>query len=141
MTALVSQSRARCLESARLLADSRLLIARSRRLLNPAWGVAGASDWEARPPGTGNGAPWPPYELACLVRDRITSGKLPVLSNAKCWAGPATGKVCAVCEQCIVSGAECEVGEPNSAVFAHLVCHSLWCKESQTFHRGDSTAA
>ena len=102
-----------------------------RRLLNPVWKIVGASDWEAPFSATGNGAPWPPYELSCLVRDRIQSGRLYRLHNAKCWAGPATGKICAVCEQRIVAGTECEVGEPDSAVFAHLVCHGLWCQESR----------
>jgi hypothetical protein len=48
--------------------------------------------------------------------------------------------MCAVCEQRIVGGAECEVGEPNSAVFAHLVCHSLWCQESQAPHHEQDVA-
>src|SRR6184192_3746260 len=44
MTVLVYESKARCLENRRLLADSRLIIDRSRRLLNPAQNISGASD-------------------------------------------------------------------------------------------------
>ena len=141
MPALVSESTARILENERLLIGSRRLIASSRRLMNPWLGVAGASDGDWHPSTNGNGVLWPPYELSCLIRDRIKSGRLPLLANAKCWAGPATGKVCAACEQCIVGGAECEVGEPESSVFAHLVCHSIWCAESRMFREQNSTAA
>ena len=123
------------------MADSRLLIACSRRILNRAWEISGASDGEAQLPINGSGAYWPPYELACFVRDKIKSGKLSVLPNARCWAGPATGKLCVVCDVRIFGGAECKVGKVDSAVFAHLVCHSLWCQESQAQSREQDHSA
>jgi hypothetical protein len=74
----------------------------------------------------------PPYELGMLIRGKIKSGSLFILPNAKCWAGPATGKkTCAACDEPIIGGVECEVGGPGRIVFVHLICHSLWCKESQ----------
>ena len=78
-------------------------------------------------------------QALCLVRDKITSGRLYMLPDAQCWIGPATGKVCVVGVR-IFGGAECEVGEPDSAVFAHLVCHSLWCQKSRNVREQDSTA-
>ena len=44
MTMLVARSRQRRLENQRLLVRSRTLLAISRRVLNPAWGVSGAAD-------------------------------------------------------------------------------------------------
>ncbi|PYM53933.1 MAG: hypothetical protein DMD77_25035 [Candidatus Rokuibacteriota bacterium] len=67
-----------------------------------------------------------------LIRAKIKSGGLFILPNSKCWAGPATGKkTCAACDATIIGGVECEVGGSDSSVFVHLICHSLWCKESQ----------
>ena len=141
MIRLMVESEMLCVESRKLLATSHNLIAQSRRLLNPAWEVSGASDGEVHPPTNGNGGYLPPYELGCLVRDKLKSGKLFILPNAKCWAGPATGRVaCAVCDEIIFGGVECEVGEPHSAVFSHLLCHSIWCQESRNLREQDSTA-
>ena len=44
MTALVDESKVRCLKNQELLADTRFRIACTRRHLNPAWAIAGASD-------------------------------------------------------------------------------------------------
>ncbi len=132
MTIVVSESGARCLENRRLFVASRLLIARSRRLLNPAFEISGSADGEAHPPTNERGGYRPPYELGMLIRAKIKSGGLFILPNSKCWAGPATGKkTCAACDATIIGGVECEVGGSDSSVFVHLICHSLWCKESQ----------
>src|SRR5439155_14129487 len=90
MIRLMVESQMLCKTSRKLLATSHNLIAQSRRLLNPAWEVSGASEGEAHPQtnGNGNGGYLPPYELGCLVRDKLKSGKLFILPNAKCWAGP-----------------------------------------------------
>ena len=126
MTRMVSESRVRCLASRRLVA-TRYRRVRRFRLKNP-WGISGGSDGKAGE----SGGYRPPYELGMLIRGKIKSGSLFVLPNAKCWAGPATGKkICAACDETIIAGVECEVGGPNSSVFVHLICHSLWCKESQ----------
>ena len=126
MTRMVSESKIRCLASRRLVAR-RYRRARKLRLLNP-WGISGGSDGKAGE----SGGYRPPYELGMLIRGKIKSGSLFMLPNAKCWAGPATGKkTCAACDEPIIGGVECEVGGSGSIVFVHLICHSLWCKESQ----------
>jgi hypothetical protein len=81
MTTLAAESRIRCLETRKLLANSRALIASSRRILNRAWEVGGSS---------GN-------DLHQTVRDRLVNGALfPV--PRKAWGGHGTGHVCAVCD-------------------------------------------
>ena len=130
MTRRVSESKVRCLASRRLVA-TRYRRVRRFRLKNP-WGISGGSDGEVHPPTNQSGGYKPPYELGMLIRGKIKSGSLFILPNAKCWAGPATGKkTCAACDEPIIGGVECEVGGPGRIVFVHLICHSLWCKESQ----------
>jgi hypothetical protein len=124
----LTEVRSMARENRRLAAESRARIAWARRRLNPAWELCGASDL-------------PPHELAQLVAEKISSGALFVLTDAKSWAGPATGKQCAVCDEKIFSGAECEVRGPSESVFAHLVCHSVWYQRSLTFSEEGSSAA
>jgi len=132
MTIVVSESGARCIENRRLVVATRLLMARSRRLLNRTFEISGSSDGKAHPPTNERGGYRPPYELGMLIRAKIKSGSLFILPNSKCWAGPATGKkTCVACDATIIGGVECEVGGSDSSVFVHLICHSLWCKESQ----------
>jgi len=117
MTVLVSEAKARCLENRRLLAGSRLLIARSRRLLNPAQHISGAS----------NGP-----DLRVTVRERLASGWL-FPAPSKVWAGRGTGHVCIICEVSIAaSEVENEVVGPTT-VWSHLPCYSIWREESQTY--------
>jgi len=123
MTVLVSEAKARCLENRRLLAGSRLLIARSRRLLNPAQSLSGAS----------NGP-----DLRVTVRERLASGWL-FPAPSKVWAGRGTGHVCIICEISIAaSEVENEVVGPTT-VWSHLPCYSIWRKESQTYELGNGT--
>src|SRR5438093_3131763 len=80
MTVLVSETKARCLENRRLVAGSRLLIARGRRLLNPAFEISGGSD----------------DNLRRTIRTRLATGALfPV--DGKVPAGKAEGKLCTIC--------------------------------------------
>src|SRR5207244_8469987 len=89
---------------------SRLLISRSRRLLNPAFEISGSADGEAHPPTNERSGYRPPYELGILIRAKIKSGSLFILPDSKCWAGPATGKkTCVACDATIIGGAECEL--------------------------------
>ncbi len=119
MTVLVSESKARCLENRRLLADSRFLIASSRRLMNPAWVIAGASDG---------------IDLHVTVRERLASGWL-FSAPHKVWAGKGTGHICIVCGTAIApSEIENEVVGPTT-VWAHLPCYSIWREESEA-HNG-----
>jgi len=119
MTVSVSESEARCLENRRLLAGSRFLIARSRRLLNPAWVIAGASDG---------------IDLHVTVRERLASGWLFPASH-KVWAG---GHICVVCGTTIApSEVENEVVGPTT-VWAHLPCYPIWREESRAYELANS---
>jgi hypothetical protein len=81
-------------------------------------------------------------DLGWLVWDKVERGKLFVLPDSHCWAGPATGQQCVVCEQRVQDGNECEVAGPDGPVFAHLTCHTAWARESQVRRqKPDSTAA
>ena len=73
----------------------------------------------------------PRMDLGWLVWDKMERGGLFVLPDARCWAGPATGQPCVVCEQRIQDANECEVAGPDGPVFAHLACHTAWSRESQ----------
>src|SRR2546427_11049568 len=81
MTAMVSESKIRCLESRKLLAGSRYRVACSRRLLNPAFAVSGGSSGD---------------DLYKTVRDRLARGAL-FPAPQKVWAGHGTGRICIVC--------------------------------------------
>src|SRR5207253_1607233 len=121
MTVVVSESKARSLENRRLLDGSRLLIASSRRLLNPAWVIAGASDG---------------VDLHVTVRERLASGWL-FPAPHKVWAGKGIGHICIVCGTIIApSEVENEVVGPTT-VWAHLPCYSIWREESKPYDGAD----
>ncbi len=67
-------------------------------------GSGARADDGVQAPANGNGAPRPPYELMCLVREKIKSGRPYMLPNAKSWTGLATGKVCDVGDVSIFRG-------------------------------------
>jgi len=139
MTALVSASKQCCAQNDRLLAQSRDRSVRSRRLLNPWWGISGGVS-EPSPPADRSPIHWPLDELERLVRDKLRRGALFVLSNKVHWAGPATGRVCRVCSQAISQGNECEVRGPRGAVYTHLLCHRIWHRESESY-RGEAASS
>jgi hypothetical protein len=103
MPALVDESKTRCLENRRLLADTRVRVASSRRLLNPGWGISGASD----------------ETLRQAIRRRLATGSLLPIDGKVC-AGKATGgKRCTLCGMPIPEGEiEHEVVGPTT-VFTH----------------------
>jgi hypothetical protein len=138
MTAFVYESKVRCLKNQKLLADTRFRIACSRRQLNPAWAIAGASDdkhpqlarartLDGPDPATAESRA---KNLGWLVWDKMERGRLFLLPDAQCWVGPVTGQQCVVCEQGIQGGSECEVTGLDGPVFAHLACHKAWSRES-----------
>jgi hypothetical protein len=118
MTTLVFESKARCVENQKLLAGSRLLIARSRRLLNPAFEISGGSN----------------ESLRRMIRTRLATGSLfPV--DGKVFAGKGTDKLCSICGTPILQGdIEHEVVGPTT-VFAHWDCYSIWRQESDALAR------
>jgi hypothetical protein len=121
MTTLVADSKARCLESRKLLAASRLLIVRSRRLLNPAFEISGGSRGSDE-------------NLRRTIRTRLATRVLfPV--DGKVFAGKGTGKLCTICAVPIaLDDIEHEVVGPTP-VFAHWDCYSIWRQESDALAR------
>jgi len=117
MIALVAQSEVLCVENRKRLATSHKLIAQSRRLLNHAWEMSGASDG---------------IDLGVIVRERLASGWL-FPAPHKVWAGKGTGHICVVCGITIgPSEVEHEVVGPTT-VWSHLPCYSIWREESRTY--------
>ncbi len=121
---LIARSVACCHANGPLLTQSRFLIARARRLLNPTWTISGSSDEDVR--GT--------------VRERLASGDLfPVPREA--WAGHGTGHLCIVCGGPISSvEIEHEILEPTT-VREHLACYSIWQQESDALERSRPSRA
>jgi hypothetical protein len=115
---LIARSKTCCHVNGKLLAQSRSLIARAHRLLNPAWTISGSSGDDVR--GT--------------VRERLARGDLfPVPREV--WAGHGTGHVCIACGRPI-SSVEIEneiVGPPTAR--AHSACYSIWQQESAALER------
>ena len=116
---VIAQSQSCVEENRRLLSETRYRIAASRRRLNPAFAVTGASD---------GGDEW----LRAWVRARLASGALfPV--GPKATAGNGSGR-----HRCVVCGNpvgrleveyEIAVGE-TSALVSHIRCYVVWRAES-----------
>ena len=89
----------------------------SRRLLNRAWWIAGASDDND--------------DLRLKIRDRLIKGAL-FPPPARIWAGSGTGRLCVICGTTISSReVECEMTLGPVTIWAHhLPCHALWREES-----------
>jgi len=108
---------------------TRYRVARSRRRLHPGFVVSGGSfDHDT---------------LVSGLRDRLTSGELPLIASGECWAGPATGgRSCTVCGVVIGEGAaEYEVPHGgDQSLRAHATCFFTCRLESQRLH-GSRTQA
>jgi hypothetical protein len=74
-------------------------------------------------------------ELLALARARIGSGELPRLDDPTVWAGPGTGKPCALCGTSVLqteTGYEAEVKAKGALAAGalqlhfHITCHSAW---------------
>lgn len=116
----VVQSEARVRENRRLLAQTRYQIAVSRRCLNQAFAVSGASDEDEH--------------LRVSVRARLNAGILRPL-NGQCWAGSGSGRTCVVCGAPIQKAqVEYEVDGPRGTVAVHLACFAIWRRESEALH-------
>jgi len=108
MKALIAENRRR-------LAETYSAIARSRRLLNPWWGISGGSDDD---------------DLRLAVRKRLERGTL--------WLAPGQmgpelelGNTCVVCAQRISSDESVVQGSGLWARFiGHLQCFIIWEEES-----------
>jgi len=115
---VIDQSRG-CVETNRkLLSETRYRIAASRRRLNRAFSIAGASSEDL---------------LRHSVRYRLVAGELARIHQREAWAGRAkSGASCAVCGRSIEPGApEYEVKDETSSVLhAHAACYFMWRLES-----------
>ena len=122
MTRLVAQSKALCHDNRKLLTDTRLLMARSRRLLNPAFEISGGSSGD---------------DLRQTVHDRLVSGAL-FPAPQKMWAGQGTGRICIVCDAAITaSEVEHEIIDGPATVWAHSACYQIWLRESTAYERAN----
>ena len=70
-------------------------------------------------------------ELRPVALERIATGQLPRLAQSRTWAGPGTGKACALCDQLIqVDEVEYEIedrADGRVQVFRlHLACQGVW---------------
>ena len=118
MIQLVEQSKARCRDDEQLLTTSRQLIALSRRRLNPAWAISGASD----------------VDLRLSIRDRLERGALSLGSRSVA-ARWGDGRVCVVCDRMIASTeiANGSLSDDGETVWTHLGCLRLWREEARSY--------
>jgi hypothetical protein len=70
--------------------------------------------------------------LRSHVRLWLAKGLLPV-PPGDTWAGPGTGKLCAVCALVIAAAdIEHEIGHGAGRLYAHQPCYTLWREEAAT---------
>lgn len=115
---VVDQSNASVRENRRLLSETRYRIAASRRRLNRAFTIAGASSEDL---------------LRYSVRYRLAAGELARIHQRESWAGRAqSGASCAVCARSIEPGAPEYVvkDDPSSFFRVHAACYFIWRLES-----------
>ena len=134
MTSLIEQSRVLRGANRNLIEETQARLAISWRVRSGWIGIRGAADTSA---SSGEAATphWPLDELERLIRDKIKRRALLILMNGKYRAFPATGQPCTVCGQTITRGTECEVRGPRGSLYAHVVCHSIWHRESLALQR------
>jgi len=105
-------------ETCQRLAATHRSIALSRRLLNPAWGISGASD----------------VDLRLTIRDRLERGALS-LGSRSVTARWGDGRVCVVCDRMIAPTeiANGSLSDDGQTVWTHLGCLRLWREEARTY--------
>ncbi len=123
---LLAQSKIRCLANGKLLTESRSLITRARRFLNPAWTISGSSDEQPR-------APDDLADLCQIVRARFAAGSLFVLPDNKSWTGRGISDICAVCSKPIFAAEVSQELIGARRAHAHLMCYRAWRMESVAF--------
>jgi hypothetical protein len=92
--------------------------------------------WQERGPrrisgGSGPGSASVAPDLRSHVRLWLAKGLLPAPGDT--WAGPGTGKLCAVCAL-VISAADIEyqIGYGSGRLYAHEPCYGVWLEESAT---------
>lgn len=123
---LVAQARAR-------LGDTQILIALSRRWLNPWWGLSGSSDHDTE------GA------LLQSVLDRLQRGVLVPLPP-RVGAGRGTRRICSICTQAIYPDEiENEValneGGVTVRLWTHTGCLAIWRRASDVYAQQHPSSA
>ena|SRR5215471_2365022 len=126
---LVCRSHELVQRNQRLLRETRLYIALSRRICIGWSGIGGGAD--LLPPRDPENARWPLAELQGRVREKLGRGRLFLLRNHKQWASPASGGPCRICSQVISTGNECVVAGSRGYVYTHMICHRLWLQEPE----------
>jgi hypothetical protein len=95
--------------------------------------------WQERGPsrtsgGSGPGPPRGAPDLRLHVRLWLAKGLLPAPGDT--WAGPGTGKLCAVCALVIgAADTEYQIGYGAGRLYAHEPCYAVWLEESATITR------
>lgn len=134
--ALIERSRALREVSQHLIEEIQAQIAINWRLRSGWFGIRGGAD---TPTSAGGGTqqrrPSPLDELERLVRDKIKRGALFILQDGRAWPSPATMQPCIVCGQMIDRGNDYEVRGPRGYLHTHVVCHSIWHRESLALRR------
>jgi hypothetical protein len=75
--------------------------------------------------------------LRARVREWLARGVLAPPSS-ETWAGPGTGKLCAVCGLVVAaSDLEFEVGKGAGRLYAHQLCYAIWAEEGARHVVGD----
>jgi len=97
----------------------------SRRLLNPAWQVSGASDAELSSTAAAD-----PEALRLVIRRRLREETL-FPAPRRIWLGAGQGRFCVVCAQEISPREiENEMILGPVTMWAHLTCYTIWREES-----------
>jgi hypothetical protein len=113
---LVARSRALFLDCRRLVAQSRTLIANSRRHLNPFLEISGASHDAVRQ----------------TVRDGLESGEL-FRVDGNGFGARGRGRPCLVCHTPVLpEEMEITITQPRPAR-AHASCYAIWLEESKAW--------
>jgi hypothetical protein len=106
----------RCVETSRAtLAQAAFRIARSRRVLNPAWGLSGGADPSLRE----------------SIRTRLSSGSL-FPANNRVVAGRGSQEPCLLCGGTVYK-AEVQYDVKDGAgrkIICHVACYLVWRQES-----------
>jgi len=119
-----------CRSNAAILAETRYRLAASRRCLNRAFGVSGATDVDA----SSDQAPW----LREKARQAIERKRMPNREPIRLGGVAGVGHLCAVCERAVTTGeTDLELfftrdGKRAPTVYhVHARCYAAWARTIQ----------
>lgn len=80
--------------------------------------------------------------LRLQIRERIQSGRLPLMFPQEIYAGRGEGNLCPACDQPITSSEieyEVDAGS-HGALRLHLGCHAIWQMECHTLSKTNTAS-